>query len=301
MKTTYNPYTTHFPRGHFIKCIPLSPVVHPLCRQAYEPYFQGHNPEGYYHDLGAQDVFLDNAGMLFMEQFPPFEALWKPYAAYIHLLLMCWEHLAKQIVPQPPYWGQIFNSALRDANAGEPRGLLRFMGDMDWAQYAAAMSKHWTDEADLTIAPLDDVLPESLEVLRDVLLRSRTGVPRRFIDWDGETLLPPEYTTWNVPQELLEHEPPPFGGVELPRVFSPSVDRIRILHPLHSTPDLPLRVGCKGSDVTAYRKRLRNQGRFMTCCAHAVPLATVRPCVRLTRGPGPRPDTPQRDRDDTDW
>jgi len=270
VKTTYNPYTPPFPRGKFIKKIPASHGVHPLCRQAYEPYFQGRNPEGYYHDLGAQDAFLDNAGMLFMEQFPPFEALWKPYTTYIHFLLMCWEHLAKQIVPKSPYWGHIFNNVLRDANAGEPRGLLRFMGDRNWAQYAATIAGRWTETEDTSIALPDHALPEPLEGLLDILLSTRAGVSSRFIDWDGAALLPPEYATWNASQALLEREPPPFGGVELPRRFSPTVDRIRILHPLHSTPDLPLRVGCGRGDCAAYRKRLRNQGSFTTCCAHAV-------------------------------
>ena len=270
MKTTYNPYTTNFPRGKFLTRIPTNHKVHPLCRQAYEPYFQACNQQGYYHDLGAQDVFLDNAGMLCMEQFPPYTALWTSYTAYIHLLLMCWEYLKKQIVHETPYWGKIFNNKRRDANAGEPRGLLRFMGDMDWVQYAATIDGRWKETENSSVAPVDRAWPERLEGLLDMLLSPRAGEGNRFADWNGEALLPPEYATWNDSRTLLEREPPPFGGVELPGVFSPTVDRIRILHPLHSTPDLPLRVGCKGSDFTTYRKRLRDQESFTTCCAHAV-------------------------------
>jgi hypothetical protein len=270
VKTTNNPYATCFPRGQFIKRIPPSQAIHPLCRQEYASYFQDCNPKGYHHDLGAQDVFLDNAGMLYMEQSQQTETLWKQYFDYIHVLMRCWEHLEKQIVQKRPYWGRFFNSPLRDANAGEPRGLLRFMGDTNWAQYAATLSRRWTD-ADLpSMAPLDDTLPEHLDELLDVLLRTHARVRSRFVDWSGEALLPPEYATWNVSQELREYRPPSFGGVELPRVFSPTIDRIRILHPLHSTPDLPLRVGGEVPDFTTYRKRLRNQGSFMTCCSHAV-------------------------------
>jgi hypothetical protein len=122
--------------------------------------------------------------------------------------------------------------------------------------------------------------------LLDIVLSTRAGVSSRFVDWDGEALLPPKYATWNVSQALLEREPSPFGGVELLGRFSPTVDRIRIVHPLHSTPDLPLRVGCKESDCAAYRKRLRNQGSFTTCCAHAVSvgldLLVQRQCATLT-------------------
>ena len=274
MKTTYNPYTTHFPRGKFIsrksiKTIPASSRVHPLCRQGSEPYFQGSNPAGYYHDLGAQDVFLDNAGMLVMEQFPPYQALWKPYAAYIHILLLCWEYLAQQIVPRLPYWGEIFNNILRDANAGEPRGLIRFMGDRNWAQYASSAGR-WTETEDSFKVSLDQELPARLEGLLDLSLSTHEGNASRFVDWDSEVLLPPEYATWEISRDLLEREPPSFGGAELPGTFSPTVDRIRILHPLHSTPDLALRVGCKPGNVATYRKRLRDQGSFGTCCAHAV-------------------------------
>jgi len=83
VKTTYNPYTRRFPRGQFIKRILLNQTVHPLYRQAYESDFKCRNPEGYSHDLGAQDVLLDNAGMLFMQQ----ESWWQQYFIYIKILL----------------------------------------------------------------------------------------------------------------------------------------------------------------------------------------------------------------------
>jgi len=43
--------------------------LHPFPRKAHEPYFRSKNPIGWRHDLGAQDVFLDNFGLLVAEQF----------------------------------------------------------------------------------------------------------------------------------------------------------------------------------------------------------------------------------------
>ena len=64
MKATYNPYSLSFPRRKFLDPF-LShgtSFVHPLKRSAFLSYFQAKNHDGYHHDLGTQDVFLDNFG-----------------------------------------------------------------------------------------------------------------------------------------------------------------------------------------------------------------------------------------------
>src|SRR5262245_29881636 len=68
MRGDYDPNRRPFPRGVLLE--PFGPSgVHPLFRRANEETFRKDNPHGYQHDLGAQDVFLDNFGMLVSEQF----------------------------------------------------------------------------------------------------------------------------------------------------------------------------------------------------------------------------------------
>lgn len=60
------------------------------------------------------------------------------------------------------------------------------------------------------------------------------------------------------------------GGVILPPDFPPKVQEVRILHPLHSTPDLALRVGRDEKSIQLFSEVVRDQQDLCTCVAHAV-------------------------------
>jgi hypothetical protein len=68
MSYVFDPNRNPFSRRRFAEAFRLTLDVHPLERKRQEPIFKAGNPDGYQHDLGALDVFLDNFGMLYKEQ-----------------------------------------------------------------------------------------------------------------------------------------------------------------------------------------------------------------------------------------
>lgn len=225
-----------FPRSYFAERLGQVAEVHQLLRNGNEEHYRSRNPEGFRHDLGAQDVFLDNAGLVWQEQVD--RDVWVRHASDLKLLMLRWERLREEVVPGKPWWGTHFNASGRSANAGEPRGLLRLMRDLDRDELCQDLPpNHQRDGSSL--GDLSDWSPDDLV--------------------DGDQW-------WGS-----RHAPPPFsGGVPLPRGWSARVDRVRILPPSAATPDLPLRSGFRKVDRTSYRNTLRNQGKLGTCAAQAV-------------------------------
>lgn len=235
--TRPTPNRKPFPRRYFVERLHQVAEVHQLLRNGHEEYFRTRNPEGWRHDLGAQDVFLDNAGLVFQEQVG--RALWDRHMHDLKSLMLRWERLREEVVPGSPWWGTHFNASGRSANAGEPRGLLRFMRDLD-------------------LKELDN------EEYSPDHLNDRFG-PGRLTDWVPDDLVDGEYW-WESRNDQSSFS----GGVPLPAAWSASVDRVRILPPSAATPDLPLRSGYRKVDQAIYRNALRDQGKLGTCVAQAV-------------------------------
>ncbi len=290
VKSSYNPYGLEFPRGKFLA--PLlkqgDTFVHPFNRKAQLDYFKSKNPQGYHHDLGAQDVFLDNFGMLIAEQFTSDSEL-ASYFRAVHHCLQWWTLLRMQVVQDKPWWGINFNSLTRQANAGEPRSLLRFMGNRDWAEFDAAFVEdlfpHKLDEAEQLQLPASEelmALPDYPQSCAENLVNPWEEFGERFPDffrklqdwrrledWEGTPLIPDDWS-WDGPASLLSDSITPSTGVELPADWPKRVDRMFVLHPDQSTPDLPTRVGILADDLRLYGKILRHQGQYGTCVAHAL-------------------------------
>lgn len=244
-----------FPRQYFVERLSRTIEVHQILRDGHEEYFRARNATGWRHDLGAQDVFLDNAGLIFQGQVD--RDIWVEQMRDIKLLLQRWERLQEEVLQRKPWWGKNFNPAGRLANAGEPRSLLRFMGDADFAE-----------------------LEEGFSFLLDTANRVD---PRRLDDWSPENFL--DRASW--PSERIE--PRLFsGGVPLPPEWSPVVDRLRILPPSAATPDLPIRVGGQPADYAIYRNVVRDQGQLGACAANSIASALdiaglrARPRSRIT-------------------
>jgi hypothetical protein len=288
-KTEYNPYRSAFPRAKFIQLLEMdgNPAFHRLRRSFYVEYFRSKNPKGYHHDLGAQDVFLDNLGMFSMEQFAS-DSEFKIYEAAIDHCLVCWGFLKTQVVQRQPWWGIHFNSISRQANAGEPRSLLRFMGAGDWSDPYSALSLDYLPNS-LEDAKLGD--PSSFEAdprgetsldeqwinpwEKFIHHRGLTSSSRDwdiFHDWNGDALVPEDWD-WNASESANNSNPAPNHyafGVELPESWGKRVDKFLVLHPDQSTPDLPLRVGDSKSDLNLYAKLVQDQGNHPTCAANAI-------------------------------
>lgn len=302
MTVPINPNRKPFPREFIVEKLLSKLKEHPRRRAIYEPYFRSKNARGYWHDLGAQDVFLDNMGMLVGEQFDDW-AQQRRYSNAIHFLLRRWEILQRQVVRMDPFWGKHFNSAQRQANAGEPRSLLRFLADNDltrmrhaelalWGSHhrSVAPFSPWGDEQTALFADNSAATHEMLPFDEGGLPLFRDGVfenpwhgvwefaERRdaedvYEDWTGEGLLPD--TLADVYQDISPEDESALlavtpRGVTLPPQSSPRVPGLRLLHPRHATPDLPLRVGNTPKDAVLHMSLLRDQGSLPTCSAHAV-------------------------------
>lgn len=274
-----NPNRKPFPRAYFIEPFCRVGLVHPLFRESKEVYYRKKNPEGFRHDLGALDIFLDNFGLLFAEQFlPPFvsEAVTRQYLGELMKLLhFRWDLLKLNVDPQDPYWGKNYNSRARKANSGEPRNLLRFIGDDDWSflSTGSTYSETPSDAFDWQ-RPLfgEDGFhfPEDSE---NHQFSSRGHSGFLYADWHYEELLPQNFNEFGVvdePQSTHYPSGPQLGGVILPSVYPQKVSAVRILHPKQATPDLPLRVGATAEDHQVYGSVVRDQGFLGTCVAHSV-------------------------------
>jgi hypothetical protein len=252
-----NPNRKPFPRRSFVERDGLSLNVHPFKRQEHTAYYMRKNRKGWRHDLGAQDVFLDNFGLLFKEQVSR-DVFDRHMQVLDEILMRRWELLETQVLPDDPWWGTHFNSVKRDANSGEPRGLLRFMGDRNWAAPLAAMS--------LEPEQADEELPST---------------PRRFSDWTSSPLVPEDGDFGSPVAESRF-----VAGVPLPEGWPKFVDQVRVLPPWAATPDLPLRVGDQQKDLELYEGCIRNQGRLGTCAANAMATALDVAARRFLRARG---------------
>lgn len=273
-----NPNRRPFPRGRMLdRCGGSS--VHRFLRFANERYYQHRNVRGWSHDLGAEDLFLDDMGVIFFEQFdwsiPAF-----PYLGVALSLFMArWETLKGAVFPDKPYWGGNYNSPRRTANAGEPRSLLRLDRGSDVLSESAGSDELETLESGRfdweylrhgfdkeRFWPRGWDVPWYHEALRRRMELERSEEPWRF-----ESLLPEELR-WVDHLWLPEtREPPAYeSGVALPAGFTPRVPRYELLPVEFGTPDLPLRVGADDRDLQGYERFVRDQGPRPTCVSNAV-------------------------------
>lgn len=279
MASQYNPNRRPFARGFVIEPFEEKAKLHPLHRQAAKPYFESQNKDGFWHDLGAQDVFLDNFGLLLQEQFYPDLPIWEKYERAIRVLLGRWQMLRWQVLQGKPYWGKHFNAVHRKANAGEPRSLIRLMSDEDWSRVPPDQLQEWDPGRFGT----DWSWHRGLDLWQ----------PTSFMDgaqdvgWPGRRLIGDWESLGEVPEAALPDGISP-GGVPLPDDYPTEVDRLPILDPRHSTPDLPQRVGGEKRDVQEYERVLRDQGSLGTCAAHAVAGALDILVMRQHKGHHPR-------------
>jgi len=251
-----NPNRSPFPRGRFLRGQDPRHKVHVLNRKANQDNFRKSNPGGYHHDLGAQDVFLDNFGLFLQEQITPHD--WPGYASSLELLMLRWQFLRFHIAPKSPYWGRHYNSNRRQAQAGEPRGLLRWLTDSDLGPSSA----EWLEQ----IGGPVDLIHEQRQLPLLELIREHWGLED---PWDSQLLVSGEHFGPSV-QENWPHR---LGGVPLPDHLKGPVKNLFLLPPHSATPDLPLRVGCSQADFRLYRQLVRDQGPLGTCTSHAVAVA----------------------------
>ena len=279
MSKIYDPYQKRFPRGKFLNAFSHGDRMHLLYRTAYEDDFEKKNPTGFHHDLGAQDVFLDNFGLFLQEQLTSEDL--HEYGNVVRFLMQRWELLQDEVLPRKPFWGKHFNSAHRDAHAGEPRGLFRLMRDEDWSDLGSlCVDLGWEmegqlGECQLRVPMVEPGLSHRSAILHRFLLSRRRGYspgryPDRFGDWSADPL---------VDSRLLaqeQREPLPLyqiEGVRVPDDKEGPVRELQVLHPRHSTPDLELRVGTGSNELRLFKDLLRDQGQLGTCTSHAVAVA----------------------------
>ncbi len=275
MTLTFNPNIRRTPRSQQRnRCLAHGhqPNIHPLVRTGHEAYYQRLNPNGYQHDLGAQDLFLDDLGLLFFEQLdshlhpaPYFSALW--------LLLARWEALERAVYPDEPHWGKYLNARTRRANSGEPRSLLRL--DLG------------TDQLDTSLRlEVDDGRSPDRQPFDYSFFRERIGRSERF--WSADFDIPwlwrvrerSRYRDWD-PYELLPDDVrfrdslPPTGEYEeratglLIEGMGPRVGPYGILPLEYATPDLPPSVGATPAALKRFSRFVRDQGSHPTCAAFA--------------------------------
>lgn len=122
-----SPNRDPFPRGRFLKGSDPIQKIHALRRKANTNVFQQANPNGYQHDLGAQDIPGQFWAVLH-EQVTAHE--WREYAAALDLLMLQWELLKHRVLKQVVSLGKQLWLGRR-ANAGEPRSLLRWITNQD--------------------------------------------------------------------------------------------------------------------------------------------------------------------------
>ncbi len=279
--TRYNPNRKPFPRESFIQKAALHEKIHPFQRQAHQCYFKEKNPKGYQHDLGAQDVFLDNFGMFCDEQFDGNEPVKGQYFRAVRVLMERWMALGYSVLQRKPWWGTYFNDESRQANTGEPRSLVRLLGDHDWSHV-----RH-EDLWPLTgLGPNEVALREGdlwdgrrLLRLRDYISRlagdavspsELVTLLTRYDDWDERLLFPEREDQPSATEGRVTRRP---GGLPLPIDHPKTVPSLRVLHPRESTPDLHMRVGARAEDRQAYRRIVRDQGILPTCTANAFAMA----------------------------
>ena len=265
-----NPNRKPFPRAYLVDLYKTISRVHPLVREVKESYYRSKNPTGFRHDLGALDIFLDNFGILITEQIyhpsVPREVTRQYLNELMRLLHYRWDFLRNQVIQKKPWWGKHYNSAIRRANAGEPRGLLRFMGDDDWSRmcipYGGSRDlfdedgfHRWDDQ--MTEAPLKSI---------------DRSFP--YDDWRYDDLIPPDYLELSDDgreQSLFGvRRNVDLGGVILPPDYPAKVQNVRILHPRQSTPDLELWTGRDDKSMELFKEAIRDQQDMGTCVAHAV-------------------------------
>lgn len=273
MTKSYNPYRNPFPRWYHLSRY-RKQLVHPLERLAMEPYFKQKNEYGYHHDLGMMDVLFDNFGVLISEQFEDAELRRQYLTELPKLMLYWWQAAQRQIIQKKPFWGVNFNASSRDANAGEPRSLLRFVADDDLADGNASVFSLDDGSADSDSYTSKRRLFEDGRLVLPITDDQFAVVnfKNKFVydDWNADELFPVTYRPNTALNETLGECLSFRGGVLLPEDMSKTVDAIRILHPRHCTPDLPLRVGLDRKDFELYQRLWRNQSSLPSCVSFAL-------------------------------
>jgi hypothetical protein len=257
-----NPNRKPFPRAAFVESAvttELRDVIHPLKREALEPGLRQRDPRDWRHTLGAYDVFLDNLGLVFAEQFSdPGQGLRYFETTAKHLTL--YRKATRWLQPDGPWWGDYLLGKARRSNAGEPRPFLRLMAE----------------------GPLDGVLRGGFERNTDIVANCDTDIPSKTFESLPWHLLLPEGMTDTTPTLGLTMSET--LGVPLPPEMGRSVPPLWLLSPKEATPDLPLRVGRTAVDVAQYRSVFRSQGPHPTCVAYTVAMALTLAARRTRRG-----------------
>jgi hypothetical protein len=281
--STYNPYQKQFPRGQILQPFAGHKLVHPINRVGHEAFYKSANPHGYHHDLGAQDVFLDNLGVLYMEQFID-TAHYNNRCRVLGHLVSIWDLLGFQTVFKSPWWGSNLNAKTRRANSGEPRSLLRFLGQEDLSHAPSRLLDIFSSRRGLGISSVRSRRAINNPALNEPLDPSGLEDPwqilngndyqwwrnaRRFGNWDPGPLEPPDWDPGRNSITDKDVHPYPHGA-DLPTGTPPHVDTVRILHPDQSTPDLPARVGTSKSDQNVFHLSAMDQGAHPTCVANAI-------------------------------
>lgn len=257
---TRDPYSSPFQRGSFVARFRKFPGVHMRQRNVYEAYFRSKDPRGFRHDLGAQDVFLDNMGIIFREQLT--HAL--NAQGYLHELSRTlhgpWEATRRLVLPRQPWWGKYINDSGRRAATGEPRPRLRFMTDRIGSLEQGAATAEAPD-----LMPSTSSWPGNLDDFFEVVAPE-----------DGELAVD-------------AHEPRPYGLI-LPEHLRAPVPEVALLPVFHCTPDLPARVGVEREDRERYESVLddRDQGVLPTCASVATVFA-----LEVAAGRAQLPDLPK--------
>lgn len=238
---TLDPNASVFPRGRF-----LAPILgggfperlHPLLRDTLEHHLRKLDPRNWPHTMGAVDVFLDNLGLLLVEQFPNLDTF-DDYSRHLGAALKSYHEATKLIMGKRPWTGDYLLGEARQANAGEPRPILRLLGSDSNVFSVTGISGHAA-----SFVMTDD---------------SSMNVPWRHLLGNAR----PE----TISSDCAEIRP---LGVPLPPGWALQVPDPRLLPPHEATPDLPLRVGLTNDDLELYGRSVRNQGAYGTCTAHAV-------------------------------
>lgn len=266
----YDPYKPRLPRGKVVATLQDTVRVHPLLRESKKRYFQKKNKKGYQHDLGAMDVFLDNFGMLVQQQFDNARVR-ESYFAAVENMMFVWECLGRQVLQREPYWGEYINSR-RQAQSGEPRGLLRLYQEVDWSKIPRSLlypeSNRELPEADLPPEPRENIFDGRRFIHPGRGEFEDAGIDYPYADWDSSSFFSPDFRHDEMEEKRWEQ--PGGFGIILPPDMSPTVETLELLPPRESTPDLPLRVGREADSLPLYQQVHRDQRSLGTCAAHAV-------------------------------
>ncbi len=252
-----SPYHPPFNRHSFAKKLRESLDIHPRCRDALLPYFKKQDPEGFHHDLGAQDVLLDNLGIVCCEQLRRDRAtkaltlVWRQLARYRQLRSLC--------LPESPYLGRHVHAKHRKGKAGEPRPFLRFLTELTigLSDHAGALDLPWSD-----------YFPGWLEEARRKLFFGLNL---------GDELADDRNSLRLDPWDQVET---PDTGVLLPGGATICSDPV-VLDPATATPDLPPRVEPTQKEIGS---ALRDQRDRPCCVSHALASALDIAARRARRG-----------------